>query len=88
MWVTGRATGPSSCRTTSRRDDDAFIVPLASADLRFVAPRDDRGPGLCGIDLEVADAEAIRSAATERGLTVDGDRVDPCGVRFRLLQAS
>ena len=70
-----------------RQEGDAFLVPLANADLRFVAPRDDRGPGLCGIDLEVADAVAIRSAAAERGRKVEGDRVDLCGVRFRLLQA-
>jgi hypothetical protein len=69
-----------------RRDGDTLLVALANVDLRFVAPRDDRGPGLCGIDLAVADAEAIRSAAAERGLTVGEDSVDLCGVRFRLLQ--
>lgn len=70
------------------RDGDALCVGLANAQLRFVAPRDDRGPGLCGIDLAVADADAIRAAAAERGLEVGADEVVICGVRFRLLPAA
>jgi hypothetical protein len=60
-------------------------IVLDNATLRFVEAADDRGEGLGGLDLEVADRAAILAAATARGLAVDGDMVMICGTRFRLL---
>jgi hypothetical protein len=67
-------------------EGDAFSIPLANARLRFVGLRDDRGPGLVGIDLAVRDAQAILAAARARGLEVQDAQVTICGTRFRLVR--
>jgi hypothetical protein len=54
------------------------------ATIGFVAPADDRGEGLAGIELAVHDAPAIRSTAAARGLRVDAAGVFVGGVRFAL----
>lgn len=59
-------------------------VPLDNAVLRFVAADDGRGEGLGGIDLQVHDAAAVRTAAKARGCPVEGDAVTVGGVRFHL----
>lgn len=56
-----------------------------NADVRFVADQDGRGEGLGGVDLMVADRARLLAAAKQRGLSVDGDCVQLCGVRFRLV---
>ena len=60
-------------------------IVLDNATLRFVEATDDRGEGLGGLDLEVADRAAILAVAAARGLAVDNDMVMICGTRFRLL---
>ncbi len=60
-------------------------LQVANADVRFVADQDGRGEGLGGVDLVVADRERLLAAAQRRGLSVDGDCVELCGVRFRLV---
>ena len=63
------------------------LAPLwRDARLRFVSLRDDRGPGLVGIDLAVRDAQAILAAARARGLEVQDAQVTICGTRFRLVR--
>jgi catechol 2,3-dioxygenase-like lactoylglutathione lyase family enzyme len=64
-------------------------IPLDDGTLRFVPPRDARGPGLAAVELAAADpAEALR-AARARGLTVreaDGPpEIELCGAVFRLV---
>ncbi|MDP6706090.1 MAG: VOC family protein [Alphaproteobacteria bacterium] len=59
-------------------------IALDNAKLRFVEDRDGRGEGLGGVDLEVADRQAILDAAGARGASIDGDVVTVCGTRFRL----
>lgn len=61
------------------------MLQLENAVLRFVPVEDGRGEGLAGLDLEVADRETILRNATNRGCAVDGDIVQVCGIRFRLV---
>lgn len=70
------------------RDGGVLRLRLANAELRFIEPRDDRGPGLCGIDLAVTDADAIRTAAIAGGLETGDDHVVICGTRFYLHAAA
>jgi hypothetical protein len=60
-------------------------IALDDAVLRFVQSTDGRGDGLGGLDLHVADRAHVLAAAEERGLKRSDDRVDVCGVRFRLV---
>ncbi|MBT3535688.1 MAG: hypothetical protein HN478_17540 [Rhodospirillaceae bacterium] len=63
----------------------ASEIVLDNATLRFVEATDGRGEGLGGVDVQAADRGAILVAAESRGLAVDGDSVNICGTRFRLL---
>ena len=65
-------------------DGDNIVVPLNNVTLRFVALSDDRGPGLSGLDIRVADRTAVLSEAKQRGCYVDDDQVLICGTRFYL----
>jgi hypothetical protein len=60
-------------------------LQLTNAHVRFVADSDGRGEGLGGVDLKVADRARLLAAAQRRGLHIDGDCVQLCGVRFRLV---
>lgn len=51
----------------------ARTIPLSDAEIRFVAPRDDRGDGLISVDVVASD----RSRA--------GQCLELCGVRFELV---
>lgn len=66
---------------------DHWRLTLGNAVLRFIPPRDDRGDGLAAIDLEVGDAQAIRSAAVARGCPCDDEGVMLGGVWFSLRTA-
>ncbi|MDM0075990.1 VOC family protein [Variovorax sp. J2P1-59] len=66
------------------RGDAGWHLRLDNATLRFVAPRDDRGEGLAGIELAVRDASAIRNTAEARGLASDATGVTIGGVHFAL----
>jgi len=63
-------------------------IPLESGCLRFVRDRDGRGEGLCAIELEVVDRDAVVTAARERGLPHTGRSVEIAGVRFDLTDSS
>jgi len=60
-------------------------IALDNAMLRFVEVTDGRGEGLGGVDLQAADRAAILAAAQARGLAVNGDGINICGTRFRLV---
>jgi hypothetical protein len=63
---------------------DNTMVPLDNVTLHFVALRDDRGPGLSGLHIRVADRTAILSEATRRGCYISDHQVLICGTRFYL----
>ena len=67
-----------------QRDDGEPYLQLANARIRFVPDLDGRGPGLRGVDLEVADRAFVIDAAKQRGALVDRDVVQICGTRFYL----
>jgi hypothetical protein len=63
-------------------DGDSIIVALNNVTLRFVALRDDRGPGLAGLGIRVADRTAILHEAKRRGCYLSDDQVLICGTTF------
>ena len=64
---------------------DGRELHLGDTRVRFVAAEDERGDGICAVDLAVADPDAIRQTAAARGLPTTEDTVEVCGVRFRLV---
>ena len=70
--------------STVIEDNGKRYLTLNNARLYFTAMQDDRGPGLCGLHIAVADAAAIQETATLRGCKVGDDYVDVRGVN-RLL---
>ena len=60
-------------------------IVLNNAKLRFIALKDDRGPGLCGIDLLVHDKKPLIETAQRRDLEHGDSFIEICGVRFHLL---
>lgn len=64
---------------------NALIMPLSNVELRFVEATDGRGPGLGGIDLEVANRDHVLAEAKKRDCYVSDDQVVVCGTRFNLL---
>lgn len=73
-------------KRSARPIDGEWQIDLDNATLRFVAARDDRGEGLTGIDLEVADRDRVRDVAEGRGLAVTDRSVLIGGVRFNLTE--
>lgn len=57
-----------------------------NAAVRFVKDTDNRGEGLGGVDLLVANRSRLLAAAERRGRRVSDDLVNLCGVRFRLVE--
>ncbi|MEM1232125.1 MAG: hypothetical protein AAGI15_16425, partial [Pseudomonadota bacterium] len=53
-----------------RQRDGVPVVTLVNATLRFLPVRDERGPGLSALHLQVTDAEAIVNAAHTEGLPI------------------
>ena len=64
--------------------DGRFTLPMENADVRFVPCTDGRPEGLGGIDLEVADREAILEAADRRGVISAENQVYICGMRMNV----
>jgi hypothetical protein len=63
-------------------EGDSISVSLNNVTLRFVALGDDRGPGLSGLHIRVADRTAILNEAKRRDCYVSEDQVLICGTRF------
>ena len=64
---------------------NALIMPVSNVELRFVEATDGRGPGLGGIDLEVANRDHVLAEAKRRDCYESDDRVVVCGTRFNLV---
>jgi hypothetical protein len=62
---------------------DSLEVVLERGVIRFVAPVDDDGTGVVGLDIEVKDAEAALDRARQADLPVAGGAVEICGVAVR-----
>ena len=68
------------------RDESGHpVIALDDARLRFVKASDGRGEGLAGLDLACADRAGVMARAKARRLSVTGDTVVACGIRFRLM---
>lgn len=65
-------------------DGGSIVVSLDNVTLTFIALRDDRGPGLSGLDIRVVDRAAILAEAKGRGCFVSDNEVLICGTRFYL----
>lgn len=63
------------------------VLALHNVSLRFVEARDERGPGLGGLDVIVADRARVLERARARGCYVSDDQVNICGVRWYLKDA-
>jgi hypothetical protein len=70
-------------RNVEPRPDDWRMV-LDRGEIRFVAPRDPRGEGVCGFDLALDDRAHVEREAAALGLALRNDTLELCGVRFRL----
>jgi hypothetical protein len=62
--------------------EGGWRIALGNASLRFVAATDGRGEGLAGIEIEVADAQAITGAATACGFAAGSNGAVIGGIRF------
>jgi catechol 2,3-dioxygenase-like lactoylglutathione lyase family enzyme len=62
-------------------------VKLDNAALAFVTAADGRGEGLGGVEIAVADIDAVKLDAQKRGLPISGDTVTICGTRFAMVAA-
>lgn len=60
-------------------------MPLNNVGVRFVELGDDRGEGLAGLDITVADRDRLLRSAEQRGCRVSDNQVVVCGLRFTLL---
>ena len=69
----------------TRSSEGAPQIELDNATVRFVEPTDGRPEGLGGLDLRTVDREHVLRTAAERGCAVEGNTVEVCGMRFRLV---
>lgn len=66
-------------------EDGEPYVQLVNARIRFTKEKDGRGWGLGGIDIEVADREALFANAAERNIPHSDDQLMICGTRINLV---
>jgi len=71
----------------ARTGGDTLEIGLERGAIRFVAPVDDDGTGVVGLDIEVKDAAAALERARQAGLPVAGGAVEICGVAIRPVAA-
>ena len=69
------------------RDGNQCTVALNNVTLRFVTATDGRGPGLSGLDIVVADRNAVLAEAKQRNCYINDGQVLICGTRFYLHDA-
>ncbi len=61
-----------------------YAIPLDAGALRFVPLRDDRGDGLCEVELKVRDVETVLASARDCGLRTEAGAFEVCGTRIAL----
>jgi len=71
----------------ARTSGDALEIGLERGVIRFVAPVDDDGTGVVGLDVEVRDGHATLERARAAGLPVAAGAVQICGVVMRPVSA-
>ena len=72
-------------RTAEPAATGAHEIAIDGGLLRFASIRDGRGEGVSGITLAATDKDSVLAAARERGRPVDGDALELCGTRIRLV---
>ena len=80
--------GQVFAKKPTARADGSSELALDAGTLRFVADRDGRGEGVSGIDVSVVDKAAVLARARARRLPINGDTVEICGTRIRLVRES
>ncbi len=78
--------GQVFAREPQPQGDGSVALPLDYGTLRFVPARDGRGEGVGGIDVAVADREAVLARAKARRVPVHRDAIEICGTRIRLVE--
>jgi hypothetical protein len=68
-------------------DGSSISIALNNVRLRYTEATDGRGPGLSGLDLQVANREHILNEARKRNCYVSDTQVDICGTHFYLQDA-
>jgi hypothetical protein len=71
----------------ARTGGDTLEIALDRGVIRFVAPVDDDGTGVVGLDIEMQDPAAALERARAAGLPVAGGRTEICGVAIRPVAA-
>lgn len=66
------------------REGSSLSMAFNNVTVRFVEEEDGRGPGLGGLDVQVADRDYVLDRAKARGCYISDDRVDICGTRWYL----
>ena len=77
--------GQVFARSPKSLDDGSVELALDFGSLRFVPARDGRGDGVSGIDVSVVDTAGVLARAKARGVRANGDAVEICGTRIRLI---
>lgn len=60
-------------------------IQLDGSELRFVADKDGRGPGVSAYDVKTADKAKVLAAAEKRGKKLGPAQVEVCGCRINLV---
>lgn len=68
---------------SARTVPGGFVIELDEGQVNFHEATDGRGDGVSGVEFEVADGAAVRTAAQELGLLWEDDSVMVCGTRLR-----
>lgn len=61
------------------------VMRFDTGEVRFVEVADGRGSGLCAIDVESSNKEAVFAAADQHGLKYQGDTIEVCGIKINLV---
>ncbi|MBX9943986.1 MAG: VOC family protein [Reyranella sp.] len=64
---------------------DGSRIRLDGSEIRFVADRDGRGPGVSAYDVKTVDRARVLAAAEKRGRTLGPSQVEVCGCRINLV---
>lgn len=66
---------------------DHLLLSLSTGDIRIIEAADGRGDGVCGVQFDIADGDALEKAAASLGLSWQGNCLDVCGTRLLFREA-